>query len=385
MNDPTQAGCGPPLGSPLMDDRPRAPITGTVMRAGAISWALIGLLILAFVFVRYLLTPLSVVFAPVVFAGVLVYLLNPLVSWLQRKGVPRALSVTMVFVVFVGGIVLLFSWLIPLLVEQISGFVDEAPEYTQRIVDRINAFAAARGFEWRVEVTSDDIVEFFQGNREQIVGFLGGLGSFAGQLVHLTATLVIGMILSVYILVDLPGMSARMQERIPVEYRDEARLLAEKVSTTLGGFFRGQLLVAAFVGVASAIVLTWPVKLPFAILVGMIAGIFNLVPLIGPFLAMVPAAALGLLSDRPITALWAIIALAAVQQIDNHIVSPNVMSRTVQLHPITVMLGLLVGGTIAGIVGMLITIPIIASAKIIALFLWQRQRHLFEAPPAPVV
>jgi predicted PurR-regulated permease PerM len=347
-----------------------------------VSWAIIGMILLGFVFVRYLVAPLSVIIAPVVFAGVIVYLLNPLVNAMHRRGLPRALAVSVVYLVFVTIIVVLLSWLIPMLVNQISGFVDEAPEYTQRIVDRINEFSAARGFDWRLKVTSEDIVDFFRTNREQIVGFLGGLGSFAGQIVHITATLVIGMILSIYVLVDLPGMTRRMEQRIPREYRDEVQTLAEKISSTLGAFFRGQLLVATFVGVASAAVLVWPVKLPFAILVGVLAGIFNLVPLIGPFLAMIPAVALGLLSDRPISALWAVIALIAVQQIDNHIVSPNVMGRTVQLHPITVMLGLLVGGTIAGILGMLITIPIIASTKIIAMFLWDRQRHLFEAPPA---
>jgi predicted PurR-regulated permease PerM len=367
-------------------DRLRAPIAGTVLRWGALAWALIGILALAYVFVRYLFSPLSVIFAPIVFAAIIVYLLKPVVNRLARW-MPRAIAVAIVFIAFVGTIVLALSWLIPMLVNQISSFVDQAPEYTQRVVDRLNEFAEARGFDWRVSVTSEDIVEFFQSNREQIVGFLGGLGNFATQIVHLTATLVIGMILSIYVLVDLPGMTQRMHDRIPQEYRDEVRTLGERITSTLGGFFRGQLLVASFVGVLSAAVLSWPVKLPFAVLVGVLAGIFNLVPLIGPFLAMIPAAALGLLSDRPITALWAIIALAAVQQIDNHIVSPNVMGRSVQLHPITVMLALLVGGTIAGIVGMLITIPIIATVKIVTMFLWHRQRHMFTtggSPPVPV-
>ena len=131
------------------------------MRAGAISWALIGMLVLAYVFVRYLVAPLSVLFAPLVVAGIIVYILNPVVSWMQAKGVPRAISVAFVYLLFVGAIVLLLSWLIPMLVSQITGFVDQAPEYTQRIVDRLNEFSAARGFDWRVNVTSQDIVDFF--------------------------------------------------------------------------------------------------------------------------------------------------------------------------------------------------------------------------------
>lgn len=353
------------------------PITGIVQRAGSIAWALLGLIALGYLFIRYLLAPLSVVFTPVVLAMVIVYLLNPVVTRLARLGMPRGLAVAICFLVFVSLIVLLFSWLIPLMVDQISTFVDQAPDYTQRMVERINEFAAARGFEWRVELSSEDIGRFFQENRDQIVGFLGGIGSLAGQIVHLTATIIIGIILSVYLLADLPGMQKRTRDRIPDGYRDDVETLLAQIGGALGGFFRGQLLVATFVGVASALALTWPVGLPFAILVGLIAGIFNLVPLIGPFLAMVPAIFIGLLSDRPMRALWAVVALAVVQQIDNHIISPNVMGRTVRLHPITVMLGLLVGGTVAGIFGMLVTIPLIAATKITTMFLWDRHRHLF--------
>lgn len=365
----------------MSQESPSAPINGVVLRAGAIAWSLLGIGILIFFFFRYLVAPLTVIIAPVVLAAVIVYLLNPLVTWLERQRVPRPLSVALVFATWLGLFVVLLSWLIPLLVEQISAFVDEAPEYVQTIVARINDFAADRGFEWRISLSSQDVTDFFTDNRDQIVSFLGGLGSFAGQVVHIVATTVVGLILSVYILADLPGMRRRMQERIPPTYRSDANALGEQIGTSLGAFFRGQLLVATFVGVASSLILMWPVKLPFALLVGVIAGIFNLVPLIGPFLAMIPAVLIGLLSDEPITALWAVIALAAVQQIDNHIISPNVVGRSVQLHPITVMLGLLVGGTIAGILGMLVTIPVIAVAKIAILWFWARQRHMFETTP----
>jgi len=114
--------------------------------------------------------------------------------------------------------------------------------------------------------------------------------------------------------------------------------------------------------------------------VGAVAGLFNLIPLIGPFIGAVPALFIafttsdsgGLLQLHPgwRMALGAALALLVVQQIDNHIISPNVMARTVKLHPVTVMLGLLIGGTLAGLVGMLITVPVIASAKIVLLHLW---------------
>lgn len=356
------------------------PINGVLLRAGALAWSMLGILALGYVFLRYLVAPLSVIIAPLVLAMVVVYLLNPVVTWLELQRVPRPLAVALVFATWLSLFVVLLSWLIPLLVDQISGFVDQGPAYVETIVERLNSFAEARGFDWRISLESQDVTDFFAENRDQIVSFLGGLGSFAGQVLHIVATLVIGLILSVYILSDLPGMRRRMQNRLPMRYRSDAKSLGDQIGSSLGAFFRGQLAVATFVGVASTLVLMWPVRLPFALLVGVVAGIFNLVPLVGPFLAMIPAVVIGSLSDRPISALWAVVALAAVQQIDNHVISPNVVGRSVQLHPITVMLGLLVGGTIAGILGMLVTIPIIAVSKIIMVWFWQRQQHMFAVP-----
>ena len=139
----------------------------------------------------------------------------------------------------------------------------------------------------------------------------------------------------------------------------------------VGGFFRGQLLVALFVGVASSIGL-WAIGLPFWLLVGMVAGVFNLVPLIGPFIGGGLAVVIALISGQPLKAVWAALVLLAVQQIDNHLISPNVMGRTVQLHPVVVMLALLVGASFAGLFGMLVIVPLVAVAKIVFLFIWSK-------------
>ena len=161
---------------------------------------------------------------------------------------------------------------------------------------------------------------------------------------------------------------------IPEPRRAEILDMGREVGRAVGGFFRGQLLVATFVGVASAIGLSL-VKLPFAVLVGLTAGIFNLVPLIGPFIGAIPAVFIGLLSGHPIRALYAVLVLLVVQQIDNHLVSPTVMGRTVRLHPIVVMLSLLAGGAVAGVFGMLLVIPGVAAVKVVATHLMRNRRQ----------
>jgi len=349
--------------------------------SGIIAWSLIGIALLAWGFFTFVVLPISVIFAPLAIALVVTYLLSPLVNLLVRRGVRRGLAVAVIYLLFLAVVSVVLALLIPVITRQVSDFIDAIPGYAQEIIDAINRFAARRNLDFRLDISAEQITQTITENRETIVSFLGGVRSVAGQILHILATIVIGIILSVYLLIDLPKIQRTVINAIPEPRREEIRGLLERVGGALGGFFRGQLFVAAFVGVASAIGLTL-IKLPFAVLIGLIAGIFNLIPLIGPFLAAIPAAGVALLSDRPSRAIWALLVLLIVQQIDNHIISPNVMSRTVRLHPVTVMLALLIGATIAGILGMLVVIPLVAGAKIVLGYLWER-RHRFGVPGTP--
>jgi len=331
--------------------------------------AIAGVVVSAIVF---LVLPFRVIFAPIALALVVVYLLNPLVTRLERRGVRRGYGVAIIYVAFVAVVGGALTLLIPVIAHQITGFIDKLPTYVQDATDAINRFAARRHIKYRIHLSNADIQAYVFKNKETIVGVLGGVRSFAASLIHILITVIIGVILSVYILLDLPKIQRGIRSMLPEGRRDEITGLAEKIGGALGGFFRGQLLVATFVGVASAVGLTL-VKVPFAAVVGLIAGVFNLVPLIGPFIGAIPAVILGLLSGEPIRALWGALVLLGVQQIDNHIISPNVMGRTVKLHPITVMLTLLAAGSMFGIFGMLIAIPTIAALKAVATHVWSKR------------
>jgi predicted PurR-regulated permease PerM len=331
--------------------------------------AIAGVVVSVFVF---LIWPLRVVFAPIILALVVVYLLNPLVARLQRRGFKRGVSVAVLYVAFIGVVGTGLAFLIPLLAHQIGALLNKLPTYIENATAAINRFAARRHSSFRIKLTPEQVQAYVVHNKGTIRGVLGGVRSFAVSMIHVLITIVIGIVLSVYILLDLPKIQRGFRSMLPERRRDEITGLAEKIGSALGGFFRGQLLVALFVGVASAVGLSL-VKIPFAAVVGLVAGVFNLVPLIGPFIGAVPAVILGLLSGDPIRALWGALVLLLVQQIDNHIISPNVMGRTVKLHPITVMLALLTAGSLWGIFGMLLVIPAIATIKAIGSHLWSKR------------
>jgi predicted PurR-regulated permease PerM len=364
------------------EDLPRAPLLRPpqrhpsayerFVRLGILAWAGIGVIVLAYLVLR-LLVYVNPVVPPLLLAVVVVYLLNPVVTALERRGVPRVAGAGVVYVLFICLVALAVNLLVPVVTRQVTQVVDHFPSYvadTQALVRRV---AARFGAEPNFRLDAGQVREWLAAgdNRQAVTRYITGLRSFTTSLLGGLVILVIGPIMAFYLLVDLPRLQRGAMALIPPGRRDEIRGLMERIGQAVGGFFRGQLLVALFVGVASSLGL-WAVRLPFWLLVGIVAGVFNLVPLIGPFIAGGLAVIIALVGGEPLKALWAALVLLAVQQVDNHLISPNVMSRTVQLHPVVVMLALLVGASFAGLFGMLVIVPLVAVAKIVFLFLWSR-------------
>ena len=344
---------------------------------------MIGVLIVAILFLRYVLYPIRVVFPPLVVAMIIVYLLNPIVRRLEPR-VGRLWGAVITYLVFLSIMAVSLRFLIPAMADQVGSFAESVPDLLARLQNSVNNLA-----------DRFDLNFYAQRHREALGPDRRGRGVHrADLLVHgrgapRAVVAVLGPILAFYLLVDLPKIQRGIKALIPTRRRAEVESVLEKMGKALGGFFRGQLMVALFVGLASILAL-WIVGLPYFALVGLICGLFNLIPLVGPFIAAVPALFIafttttsgGLLSLEPglPLALGAVIALLVVQQIDNHIVSPNVVARTVKLHPVTVMLGLLVGGTLLGLWGMLLAVPLIAAVKILLLHYWDTR---MQWPPAP--
>jgi predicted PurR-regulated permease PerM len=368
----TQTGEETPR-APLLQPPPSRPSAyERFVRLGVLAWAGIGVVVLAYLLLR-LLVYVNPVVPPLLLAVVVVYLLNPVVTALERRGVPRAAGAGVVYVLFICLVALAVSLLMPVVTRQVGQVVDHFPTYVADAQAQVRRLGARFGQEPNFRLDADQVRDWLSAgdNRQTVTRYVTGLRSFTTSLLSGLVIFVIGPIMAFYLLVDLPRLQRGAMALVPPGRREEMRGLMDRVSQAVGGFFRGQLLVALFVGVASSIGL-WAVGLPFWLLVGIVAGVFNLVPLIGPFIAGGLAVIIALIGGEPLTALWAALVLLAVQQIDNHLVSPNVMSRTVQLHPVVVMLALLVGASFAGLFGMLVIVPLVAVAKIVFLYLWSR-------------
>jgi predicted PurR-regulated permease PerM len=368
----TQTGEQTPR-TPLLEPPPHRPSPyERFVRIGIMAWCGIGVIILAYLLLR-LLVYINPIVPPLLIAVAVVYLLNPLVSALERRGVPRAAGAGIVYVLFLCIVALVISLLVPVVTRQVGQVIDHFPDYLADAQATISRLAARFGQEPDFRLDAEQVREWLSAgeNRQAVTRYLTGLRSVTNSVISGLIIIVLGPVMAFYLLVDLPRLRRGAMALIPPDRREEIKGLMDRIGQAVGGFFRGQLLVALFVGVASSIGL-WAIGLPYWLLVGMVAGIFNLVPLVGPFIGGGLAVIIALVSGEPLKAVWAALVLLAVQQIDNHLISPNVMGRTVQLHPVVVMLALLVGASFAGLFGMLVVVPLVAMAKIIFLFIWSK-------------
>ncbi|HEY3239700.1 MAG TPA: AI-2E family transporter, partial [Acidimicrobiia bacterium] len=215
-------------------------------------------------------------------------------------------------------------------------------------------------------------------NNDSVQKQLERVAKVGVQVFHVLLVLILAPIFAFYLLIDLPHLKRTAVGLIPPAARPEVMLVARRINSAVGGFFRGQLLVAFIVGVLSSVGLR-VINLDFWLLIGMVAGVFNIIPLVGPYIGGVPALVIALTTREPITAVWVVVIMVAVQQIDNHFISPMVMHRAVKLHPVLVMVALLLGGTLAGFFGLLVAVPAAAVLKILAGHLWRV--HVLGEPP----
>jgi predicted PurR-regulated permease PerM len=396
--------------------------------AGRVAWSLLGVAA-ALALMFWIAWQFRVVFPPLVLAGAIVFLLNPIVTGMQRRGIPRAAGTGLSYLAFIGLLVLLGFLVAPLVSRQADELAEQWPELRADVEDWLDeASQRSKDGNWLVEVpnveelrnqfgNNDGTVQNEEFNRvvERAAEALeendrpvlaadldrvaadarqqfpeeGGIGEqltrareIGTRIFGVGLIFVLAPIIAFYLLVDLPHIGAVSRRLVPRGAENQILHVAHRLNVAIGGFFRGQLAVAVIVGTMVSIGLA-VIGLPFWLIVGMIAGAFNLVPLIGPWVGAVPGVIIALTTRDLSTALWVAAIMTIAQQIDNHFISPLVMQRTVSLHPSVVMLALLAGGTLGGFFGLILAVPVTATIKVIVGHLWAV--YVLEIPVEEVI
>ncbi len=347
-----------------------------VRRVGIFSWSLIGVFLLA-IGAFYLLVEGRVILAPLLLAIVIVFVLNPLVNWLGRHRIPRVIGAIIGFVFFFSALSLLVIVLFPDIRFQAESFVETFPLLYDQTANDLRRFLASVGVANVAIIDYEQLLAYINDpqNRSTLLAFVfESLGTVTAGIFEFILTVLLGPVLAFYFLIDLPSVQKRLFGLVPSDHQDEAAHVGRQLHAAIGGFLKGQLLVAVIVGVMLSFGY-WAIGLEFWLLIGLVGGLLNIVPFLGPWVGGILGVLVAVTTADVSTAIWAVVIAVIVQQVDNNFVSPAVLRATVRLHPAVTLLVLVMGGALAGIWGVLIAVPLVASMKIL-LGHWWRTRVL---------
>ncbi|MGT2911307.1 AI-2E family transporter [Streptococcus cameli] len=355
------------------------------MNSQSVTFLLICLLILLnlFVFTKvdFLLKPilnfLEIILLPMILTGLLYYLLNPIVDWLEKYRLSRTVGISIVFFL----IVLLLVWglgvAIPNIQEQISSFSRNLPGYIQDIEIRVTTlleddrFAQFRPEALKVlESLNEQALDFAQKFSSNAVNWAGGFISKASQII--VAVLIMPFILF-YLLRDGKDLKEHVTNYLPTTWRQPVGTVLTDMNQQLSNYVRGQVTVAIIVAIMFSILFSI-IGLNYAITLGILAGFLNLIPYLGSFLAMIPAVVLGLVAG-PLMFVKVLIVFMVEQTIEGRFVTPLIIGSSLRIHPITILFILLTAGQMYGVLGVLLGIPVYATIKVVvsAIFEWYKQ------------
>jgi predicted PurR-regulated permease PerM len=350
-------------------------------RIALIVWTAVGAVALGYV-ILIIAGSIRVIWLPIAFGAGIVFLLEPVVRVFERMRAPRPVAAILALMALIALFLAIFFLVLPTIRDQAAEVGERLPDLYLAGINWARDVGANLGLDVDELLSQEAIEQWLNdpANQETVQNLLLGFGAGAGQVIigvaEAVAVLGLAPVLALYILIDLERFKANALEVTPPKHREEFAFVSGQVGTALGSFVRGQLLVAFIVGFASSIGM-WLIDLPFWLLIGIIAGFLNLIPFLGPVVGGALAALVALLHGDLTQAIWAVLIFTAIQQVDNHVITPLVQRARVNLSPLVIVLALVIGGTVAGLLGVLVAVPMTAAIRIVVGHLW-RTRILGE-------
>jgi predicted PurR-regulated permease PerM len=304
-------------------------------------------------------------------SAIVALLLNPVVLAMGRVKCPRWLAVPVVYLAAIGIVVVIFIFLGPPLVRQFQRLFDAIPGWLDSLnglLGDLETWLASHNINVNLQINTSDIVNWLQTHGSQSVGALVTVGwSVAGFIVNLFLTLVV----SFYMLIDGKRLFRFFCRLAPGGERGVQEGYVRGLQGAFSKFVRGQALLGATIGLACGlsiwilsweVVGVWPEGGQYALLFGFWAGLTEVIPYVGPLLGAVPPV-IAAFFHSPLTALIIVIVYFVIQQLESHILAPNIVGSSVGVHPLLVIFALLAGAQIGGILGMIASLPLLAMVK----------------------
>lgn len=331
-------------------------------------YILFSIFFLFFIYIAYKYrVKLLRIMTPVFLAAVIAYLIYPMVLWMEEKRISRTWSVLIIYFVSCGIITASIVFIAPHLINNTKELMNVLPDIATEFRDNFNTFIKnIKTSKWPPDIKESIFKEINKGTyfaeklaMDTLKNYLWGIAKTA----TVAFDLIIAMIMAYYLIKDAKSFREGGLSLIPRKWRNGVVGCCREINAVLLNFIQGQVLMALFVGIMITIGF-FIIKLKYPLILGMIAGVLNIIPYFGPIIGAVPAIAVALI-DSPLKAIWTALIVVIIQQIENIFISPRIIDGRIGLHPVTTILVVLIGGEFFGIAGMLVSVPVAAVLKVI--------------------
>lgn len=316
-----------------------------------------------------------VVISPIFIGFIIAWLLDPLVGKLENKKVPRIVSCIIVYLLFIGGLLLTVYAFIPTLVTQVKDFIDTIPGILSELKELTNGIFTSLGGT-QGEAIKDQVYSAIEGFGISLTQNLPDtIFNFGKGLVSGGMTFFLAIMIGFYMLFDFNKINDFILDNIPKHWKNGYKELGSRLNDSLRSYLQGLVLVMLLVFVTQSIGLTLA-GLDAPLIFALFCALTDIIPYFGPYIGAIPAIIVGF-TISPLVGIGCIISILVVQALENNFYQPLIMGHTMKLHPVTIMLGLLIFQHFFGIIGMIVATPVIACGKVILNFV-DEKFHLID-------
>ncbi|AIQ59614.1 AI-2E family transporter [Paenibacillus borealis] len=350
---------------------------------GLLIALLIGVTVLVFSKIPFIFKPLSVllhtVAAPLLLSGVAYYLLNPLVDRLERRSkVKRAYGIVTMYLVIAGIITLILLMVIPIIRTQLMGLIDNFPKYSAQIQEEFLHLTGSEFFGKIQESVGTDLSDITGKVTTWGTSFLNnaasGVGNFVGTLTEIVLAVVTTPFILFYLLRDGKRLPDYLMRFIPTSLQPQSRMVMQEMNSQVASYIRGQIIVSCCIG-ALLYIGYLIIGLEYSLVLAIVAACTAVVPYLGPVIAITPALVVAMVTS-PFMLLKMVIVWTAVQLIEGKFISPQIMGKSLKIHPITIIFVIIFAGKMFGVLGIILAVPGYAVLKVVVthIFQWFRFR-----------
>ena len=328
---------------------------------------------ITYLYRRYPVLGLST--SAVLLSALIAFLLNPLVKLMEKYKIPRGIGVLISYVLIVVILVFLGISILPDLIKQTTTFLSNLPSTMMQLTHNIEELMKS----WNINTSI--LTDFKNTTNEYLIDIARNIPKWLESLINTIQggfstiiVLVLVPIITFYFIVDKEKILKNIYSLIPKRWKKDSYYLYKKINFAMKEFIISRALMAIFIGVATGIML-WLFGIPFAIVIGIITAIMDIVPYVGPVIASAPALIFAFIKS-PITFVWVALLSWLLQWIEQNIVGPKLFSSSSGLHEVVILISIIIGGGIFGVWGMILSVPVVVIVKIFIEFSLMKRRGI---------